>query len=145
MSPIKPVDAKDPDDYIAQIDVPARRADIEALDRLIGAQAPGLDRHLRSGMLGYGTLKYRYASGREGEWCLLGLASQKRYISLHVFATDGEGYLAESYRERLPKADIGKACVRFKRLADIDEAALRELVSQAAERFAENPDEAFAQ
>jgi hypothetical protein len=30
-------------------------------------------------------------------------------------------YLAESYRVRLPEADIGKSCVRFKRLDDPDE------------------------
>ena len=32
---------------------------------------------------------------------------------------------AEKYKEALPKANIGKGCVRFKRLSDLDEAALR--------------------
>lgn len=85
-----------------------------------------------SGMIGYGRYHYRYASGREGDWCLLGLASHKRYISLYVTAEDGKGgYLAEAYRDRLPKADIGKSCVRFRRLDDLDQDALRELVREA--------------
>lgn len=87
MSPIKPVDAKDPDDYIAQIDVPDRKADIVELDRMIREIAPELERRLESGMLGYGRYRYRYASGREGEWCVIGLASQKRYVSLYACAT----------------------------------------------------------
>ena len=40
--------------------------------------------------------------------------------------------LAEGYRDRLPKADIGKSCVRFQRLDDLDQEALRELVREAA-------------
>ena len=96
-------------------------------------------------MLGYGSHHYRYASGREGDWFLIGLASQKRYISLYVCATDADGYVAEHYRERLPKADIGKSCIRFKRLADVDLEVLGELVGETAERFGEDPDGTFAQ
>ena len=51
---------------------------------------------------------------------------------------DGE-YLAERYRERLPAADIGRSCVRFKRLADVDEEVLRELVGDAARLYAADP------
>jgi hypothetical protein len=144
LSPLKPENASDPEDYIGQIDEP-RRDEIVALDRLITEEAPALDRHLQAGMLAYGSYHYRYASGREGDWFLIGLASQKRYISLYVCATDGDGYVAESFRERLPEASIGKSCVRFKRLSDVDEAALRELVRDTARRFAADPGATFAQ
>ena len=77
---------------------------------------------------------------------MIGLASQKRlYLASMWCATDGEGYISERYRDRLPKADIGKSCVRFKRLSDVDESVLRELVHEAAERFAADPAAAFAQ
>jgi hypothetical protein len=88
---------------------------------------------MESGMIGYGRYHFRYATGREGDWCLLGLASHKRYISLYVTAEDGKGgYLAEAYRDRLPKADIGKSCVRFTRLDDLDQDVLREMLREAA-------------
>lgn len=41
---------------------------------------------------------------------------------------DNEEYIAEKYRSKLPKASIGKSCVRFKKLADIDEEILEELI-----------------
>jgi len=132
------------DDYISAIEDPARRGDIEALDRLIRAEAPDLDRHMRSGMLAYGTYRYRYASGREGEAGVIALASQKRYISLYVSCTEGGAYLAETFASRLPGADIGRSCIRFKRLGDVDEGVLRELISDAAKLFAANPDFAIA-
>jgi hypothetical protein len=82
-------------------------------------------------MLGYGPFHYRYASGREGDASLLALSSRKNYISLYVLCTTEAGYLAEQYAERLPKANIGKSCVRFKRTSDVDRDALRELIAEA--------------
>jgi hypothetical protein len=58
----------------------------------------------------------------------IGIANNKRYISLYCCAADDDGYVAERYRERLPKANIGKSCVRFKRFSDLDEGVVRELI-----------------
>ena len=108
-----------PDEYIEALEEP-RRGEIRELHELIRATVPDLEPHVASGMLGYGPFHYRYASGREGDASLLALSSRKRYISLYVLCTTEDGYLAEQYAERLPKADIGKSCVRFKRTGDVD-------------------------
>ena len=83
-------------------------------------------------MIGYGPYHYKYASGREGDTAVLSLASQKNYISLYVYCADDQGYLAERYKESLPKVSIGKSCVRIKRLADVELEVLRDLVGRAA-------------
>jgi hypothetical protein len=127
----KETSAATPEAYLEALEEP-RRSDVGALHELIRATAPGLEPRIASGMLAYGRYTYHYASGRSGEWFPIGLASQKRYISLYVTAADGGSYLAEAYRERLPKADIGKSCVRFKRLADLDREALVELIRAGA-------------
>jgi hypothetical protein len=82
-------------------------------------------------MLGYGRFHYRYTSGREGDASLVALSSRKAYISLYVLSADENGYLAEQYAARLPKASIGKSCIRFKRADDIDLDVLRELLATA--------------
>jgi hypothetical protein len=127
----KETTATTPDEYLEALDEP-RRSDMRAVDALIRATAPDLEPHLQSGMLAYGRYPYRTKSGSSGEWFPIGLASNKRYISLYVMAADGERYLAETFRVRLPKADIGKSCVRFKRLADLDRDALVELIRTGA-------------
>jgi hypothetical protein len=99
---------------------------------LIRKNAPELERFVGSGMIGYGPYHYRYASGREGDTALLGLASRKQYISLYVIAADERGYLAETYRTRLPMANVGKSCVRIKRLADVDVSVLTDLIREGA-------------
>jgi hypothetical protein len=128
----KTTTATTPDAYIEAIEEP-RRGQIRELHELIRTTAPDLEPHIESGMLAYGSYHYRYASGREGHWAPVALASNKRYISLYVAAVKGGRYITETYKERLPKADIGKSCVRFKRLEDVDQDALRALVREGAD------------
>ena len=120
-----------PAEYIAAVD-DKRRSDIAALDALIRKHAPKLEPVIMGGMLGYGPFHYRYASGREGDACKLSIASNASYISLYCFAADARGFVAGRYVDRLPKASIGKSCVRFKKLADLDEKALVALINETA-------------
>jgi uncharacterized protein YdhG (YjbR/CyaY superfamily) len=119
--------AKTPAQYIAEVEE-ERRADIQRLHDLVLETAPELEPTMEFGMLGYGKYPYKYASGRSGEWMKIGIANNKQYISLYCCAADENGYVAEQFKHRLPKADIGKSCVRFKRLSDLDEDVLRELI-----------------
>jgi len=60
------------------------------------------------------------------------VASNKNYISLYLYAGEGEESIADRYKEALPKADIGRSCVRFKRLSDLDQAALKKMIREGA-------------
>ena len=85
--------------------------------------------------LDYGPFHYRYESGREGDAYRISVAERKHGISLYVLALTEDGrYLAESRADRFPKASVGKSCVRFKRLDDLDEAELRDLLAEAGRR-----------
>ena len=123
--------AKSPKEYIAGVEE-SRRDDIQALHDMVRAEAPELEPTMEFGMLGYGKFHYKYKTGREGDWMKIGIANNKRYISLYCCAADEDGYVAERFRDRLPKADIGKSCVRFKRLSDLDEGVLRDLIRATA-------------
>lgn len=136
MATTKPTGANSIDEYIAQIDEP-RRSEIVELDELISATVPKLERHLMgqmgSQMIGYGPYHYKYASGREGDTAIISLASQKRHISVYVMCVDnatGE-YLPEQFEERLGKVSVGKSCVRFTKLENIDRKALKSLLMAA--------------
>jgi hypothetical protein len=119
-----------PAEYLDRLDEP-RRADIAALDALIRKTAK-LEPYIHSGILAYGPYHYKYASGREGDWFRIGVSSNKNYISLYVCAGDDDGYVAERYRDALPKASIGRSCIRFKRLADLDSKALGKMLREAS-------------
>jgi Domain of unknown function (DU1801) len=124
-------DAKTHEEYIAALPEP-RRSEIRTLHELVRRTVPELEPTMDGGMLGYGPFHYKYASGREGDTALVGIANNKQYISLYVIAAnETEGYIAGSYQDRLPKASIGKGCVRIKRLSDIDLDVVADLLRHA--------------
>src|SRR5688572_19941653 len=112
-----------PKEYIAKLSEP-RRSEIARLDALIRKTAPELKPHICGGILGYGPYHYRYPSGREGDSARIAIASNAASISLYAMGADEKGWVAERFKDRLPKANIGKCCVRIKRLSDIDLEAI---------------------
>lgn len=130
MNMFKPTSATTPEEYIAAIEQP-RRQDVEKIHELIQKTVPALKPHILSGMIGYGTYRFRYASGKEGDWSLIALANQKNYISVYVCSVENGKYIAEEYKDKLPKASIGKSCIRFKTLEHIDLSVLVEIIKKA--------------
>jgi hypothetical protein len=118
--------AATPEAYIAELGE-SRRRDIARLHGRIEKAAPGMRAYVDRGFLAYGRYEYRYASGREGDWFVLGLASNKAYISLYAPTLNLEPYVA-----RLPKANLGRGCIRFKRVDDIDLDVVDEIVTASA-------------
>ena len=110
----------------------SRNDEIAALEELIRANAPNLEPFEMRGIRAFGHWHYKYASGREGDWFHVGLAGNKQYISLYVCPSNERGNIADQYRARLPKADIGKSCIRFKRLADVDIEVIAAMIRDAA-------------
>lgn len=113
-----------------------REAELRATDALVQAAAPGIDRQLvpmgRGQMLGYGLMPYRPRSAKETTmWPLIGLAAQKRHLSLYVSAVVDGAYLAESRAAELGEVSCGKSCIRFTSLDRVDTAALDQLLRDA--------------
>lgn len=120
-----------PEDYIASLDEP-RRTEVGKLHEFIRKTRPDLESQLQSGIIAYGPFHYRYASGREGDWFVVGLASRKQYITVYLTGGDEHGYLAESYAPRFPKARTGRGCLYFRRLETVEWDALEEVLKKAA-------------
>jgi hypothetical protein len=121
---------KTPAEYIAAADE-AKQGDLKKLHALIRKTLPDLKPCMVHGMIGYGPYHYKYASGREGDTARVALASNKTGFSVYVSAIDQKGrYLAEQAKAKLGKASVGKACIRFEKLADLELDALRDVLEQ---------------
>ncbi len=130
MNMFKTTSASTPEEYLTSILEP-RQHEVRVIHELIQKNLPQLTPHIMSGMIGYGTYHYRYPSGKEGEWSLIALASQKNYISVYICCVDEGKYIAEEYKEKLPKANIGKSCIRFEKIEDIDLSVLTDIIKKA--------------
>ena len=118
-------------EYLASLPE-AQRSDVKRLHKLIREAAPSLKPVVVSGGIAYGPIRVRYASGREVDWMGVGLAERKNGLALHVMLPADGSAMPEIRKERFPKGDVGKSCVRFKKLSDLDERAVVSLVRAAA-------------
>lgn len=123
-----------PEQYLASL--PAdRRAAMQtlhaALRQAVPKPAPQMMMGMGSPIIGYGMYHYKSASGREGDWFLVGLAAGKGHYSLHICAGDKEGYLVERNAAKLGKVKAGRSCINFKQLEDLKLDVALALVKQA--------------
>jgi len=79
-------------------------------------------------MVGFGSYHFRYDSGREGDWFLLGFAPRKGDLSIYVMA-GFEG--RESQLARLGRHRKGKCCLYVRRLSDVELPVLEELLASS--------------
>lgn len=79
------------------------------------------------GIVGFGTYRYRYASGREGEWFITGFAPRKQALTVYLMCDIAA---EQPLLDKLGKYRIGKSCLYVKKLEDIDEAILRQLIER---------------
>lgn len=114
-----------------------RESDMRHLDLVISQTVPHLKRELFTGMnitmIAYGIFHYKYASGREGDWPIIALAANKNYISLYVCCVMDGTYVAEIYKDKLGKVSIGKSCIRFKKLADLQLDGVKEMLTAVSD------------
>lgn len=132
MNMFKTTSAKTPEEYINLLDEP-RQSQIKTLHQFILKMVPKLKAFIISGMIGYGKYHYKYPSGREGDWAIILLASQKNYMSLYACGVKDGKYVTETYKDKLPKANIGKSCIRFKKLEDLDLKVVEKILKESEE------------
>ena len=85
-------------------------------------------------IVGFGRYRYRYDSGREGEWMLTGFSPRKRELSIYIMS----GFDGQATRlSRLGRHRTGKSCLYVKRLSEVDLDVLEELVRLSVSRLRE--------
>ena len=120
----KPTDAS-VEDYIASRANAQQRADCRALMALFRKVTRHSPKMWGPSIVGYGSFRYTYESGRTGESPLAAFAIRGRDLVVYVWP-DGEEQ--RSLLSRLGKHKMGKSCLYFKQLADLDRATLEKLV-----------------
>jgi len=85
-----------------------------------------------SSIVGFGTYRYKYASGREGEWPLTGFSPRKQNLTLYIM---GDFEQRDELLKSLGKFKTGKACLYINRLDDVDLPTLRKLVKLSVQHM----------
>ena len=113
------------DDYIASRANAQQQADCRELMALFEKITGKPPRMWGPSIVGYGCFRYTYESGRTGEMPLAAFAIRGRDLVVYIM---GEGEKQTSLLSRLGKHSMGKSCLYFRQLADLDKSVLEKLV-----------------
>jgi hypothetical protein len=114
------------DEALAARARPDQLADCKALMALFKRVTKQAPKMWGPSIVGYGSYSYRYESGRTGEFCATGFAVRGRELVVYLVADSPE---QPDLLARLGPHKIGKSCLYFKRLADLDLKVLEALVA----------------
>ena len=115
-------------DYIASRASEQQHADCRKLMTLLKQVTRQPPKMWGPSIVGYGSYCYTYESGRTGEAPVAGFAIRGREIVIYLVAEGDEQRLLLS---KLGKHRIGKTCLYFKQLSDLDYSVLEKLVTHS--------------
>ncbi|MEP2946533.1 MAG: DUF1801 domain-containing protein [Lentilitoribacter sp.] len=128
----KPTDASVAD-FINAVENKRRREDALILADLF-KQTSGYDPVMwGESIIGYGQYRYKYKSGREGEWMLTGFSPRKAHQVIYLMGC----YVDDGFDEqdllfsKLGKHKMGASCLYINKLSDIDISVLEELIKRS--------------
>ena len=119
-------------DFLASIDDPQKRTDARKVAGMMRRATGKRAKMWGTSIVGYGNYHYKYASGREGDFMITGYSPRKNALTVYIMPgfSSFKGLMA-----KLGKYKTGKSCLYIKRLADIDEAVLEELIVESVKHM----------
>ena len=111
--------------FIDAITDQSRRADAQALVKLMQKAAGEKPKMWGSSIIGFGSYHYTYDTGREGDMPLIAFSPRKAATVLYGLS-DSEAMLP-----KLGKHTRGKGCIYIKKLADVDQKVLEAMAAKA--------------
>ncbi len=123
----KPTDASI-DAYLASRASPEQLADCKAIMAMCERVTKQPPKMWGPSIVGYGSYTYRYESGRSGDACLAAFAIRGKDLVVYLGCDDPAH---ADLLARLGKHKMGKSCLYFKRLADIDATILESLIAMS--------------
>ncbi|MFW5821359.1 MAG: DUF1801 domain-containing protein [Bacteroidota bacterium] len=120
----------DVNEFLHQVENPAQKEDTLKIINMMKEVTGEKPKLWGDSIIGFGKYRYKYASGREGDWFLTGVSPRKNNTSLYL------SYGYENHTDlmnKLGKYKTGKACLYIKKLDDVNENVLKELISRSSE------------
>jgi len=119
MNMFKATKAKNVKDYLAAVPK-ERKQDFLFLHKFIMRTLPKQKSNFAYNMIGYGSFPYLNYKKESILWPLIALANQKHYISVYVCAIENGKYIAETHKKELGNVKVGKSCITFKKVSDLN-------------------------
>ena len=114
--------------FLNAVDHPKRREDAWRVLEIMKKVTKEEPKMWGSSIVGFGSYHYRYASGQEGDWMLVGFSPRKTALSVYIMS----GFDAyDELMTQLGKYKTGKSCLYINKLEDVDLKILEKLIKQS--------------
>jgi hypothetical protein len=118
--------------YLDAIEDETRRKDCKALHAMMKRATGCVPKMWGEAIVGYDSYRYTYASGKTGDWPIVGFSARKGPISVYLMAGyDG----AEALLAKLGKHKIGKSCLYIHKLADVQLPVLEQMIERSVQQM----------
>ncbi|QHS56889.1 DUF1801 domain-containing protein [Mucilaginibacter sp. 14171R-50] len=121
------------DDFINKITDETKRHDGHHLAEIMKEESGFEAKMWGNAIVGFGSYHYKYESGREGDAPLVAFSPRANDFSLYISPGDAKTGLLQKFG----KHKMSGSCIHVKRLVDINEDVLRELVRQGVKNMQE--------
>lgn len=118
---------------IDEIEDDGRRRDAESLLEII-ERVTGDEPFLEGNFIGFGKYHYRYETGQEGDFPRIAFSPTKQGLTLYVMS-GLRGF--EDILGRLGPHRVSKSTVKIRRLGDVDQTALADLIAECKRHLVE--------
>lgn len=118
-------------EFINSIENSQQKEDSKAIDKLMQELTGDMPKMWGASIVGYGSETLKYESGRELDWFKIGFSPRKQTMTLYVIKAEEDKY--SDLLSKLGKHTVSKGCLYFKKLSDIDENVLRQLIIRSLE------------
>ncbi len=114
--------------FMAAISDRAMRADAKKVAAMMRRATGKRARMWGPSIVGYGSYHYRYASGGEGDFMITGFSPRKRALTVYIMP----GFSRfDTLMSKLGKYRTGKSCLYIRRLTDVDETVLEQIIEES--------------
>ena len=121
------------EDFLNQVENETKRADSFKLLTIMKEITGEEPKMWGDSIIGFGEYHYRYATGHEGDWTMVGFSPRKQNLSLHLMGCyvnpDDKSY--DELFAQLGKHKTGKSCLYINKLSDVNLDVLRELIQRS--------------
>ena len=115
-------------DFVNSIEDETKRKDSFEIIEIMKKESKEEAKMWGTSIIGFGSYHYKYASGHEGDMCVVGFSPRKQNISLYLC---GALEQQKGLLEKLGKHKTGKSCLYIKKLSDIDSEILRKIIKES--------------
>ncbi len=117
---------QDPNAFLEKIKNDKKRQDSFSILELMKAVTGAEPKMWGDSIVGFGSYHYKYASGREGDWFLVGFSPRKQNHTLYIMSGFDQ---YETLLSQLGKHKTGKSCLYINKLEDVDQDVLKKLIT----------------